>query len=617
MKIRETSLEGAFGLQHSIIWDGLDHLGMGLFQLNEQGYVTRFNAVAADILAIDRYSSWNDLHVSKIDRVLATGLADQFEDIVNGSSTFVRKNLSCTNSAGRFMVLNLVCVPIKISVGSSLSPAGPSFGVEEKYPPAHFGEDEASVEVALGIIEDCTIACQESVAQDSAFQQLHIFSEVAAALSSSFELRRILKIILTGVTASQGLGFNRAFLFLYDDSCNLLKGHMAVGPSSAEEAGHIWERLDSMRLSLNELLDAHDSDAGGRTDNLTNLIENLHVDLNSDSLISAACKTGTWMNLETAQEIDSITKVFVEKLGTTRIALVPMVSKGNLMGLLVADNYITQQPIYDEAVELLQVLANQAAVAMERAKLYDAERERARQLERMNIQLAESQDQIIKIEKMSVIGELTSAIAHELRNPLTIIGGFANLLLGSNLSEEQREYLNIISSEIKRTESVVDHVLDFSRASKSENRPLELSGLVEQNLKLLRSRWRQRKVDISLSLAHEKLMVHGNYDQLSHAVYQTLKLITEDVIPPGSAEVRTEREGGRARLLIKLSCPETDRGKAVMALRRIFSDNKASQRLTVLVAVETIKYHGGEYGLAEGNDNQPYLYIELPLIQEG
>jgi hypothetical protein len=111
-------------------------------------------------------------------------------------------------------------------------------------------------------------------------------------------------------------------------------------------------------------------------------------------------------------------------------------------------------------------------------------------------------------------------------------------------------------------------------------------------------------------------MVHGNPDQLSHAVYHMLKLVAEDIIPPGTAEVRTERKDECACLLIKFFCPDDGKEKTIKALKQIFADNKASQRLTVLVAVETIKYHGGEFGLAVGNDSQPYLYIELPLIEE-
>ncbi len=577
----------------SRLWEGLERLGVGLFRVNRAGYITRPNAIARDIFALDEGAEWEEYHISNVDRMLATGIAARLEDLFRSGAMFTRKNLSCTNKNGRFMVLDLTCLPLS--------------STEEN-------DEEAEL---LGIVIDGTATQSTTDDMERVRHQLRILSEVAAALSSSSELGQILKIILTGATASQGLGFNRAFLFLYDESSNTLRGHLAVGPASAEEAGQIWASLDSMRLSLSELLDAHQNNASPDSETLTQLIKDLTIALSANSLVREVCQSGSWVNLEQVQEIDETTAIITRRLNTSQVALVPMVSKGKLMGLVAADNYITRRPISDEAVQLLQTLANQAAVAMERAKLYDVERERAQQLEQMNIQLAESQDQLIKIEKMSVIGELTSAVAHELRNPLTIIGGFANLLLKSNLDEEQREYLTIISSEIKRTESVVDHVLDFSRASKQENQTIELSELVKQSVELLQGRMLKRDVTMTLSLTHDPLPVYGNYDQLSHALYQTLKLVVEEVIPPGTAQVRTERKGEKALVLVNIVCPEETRPRTMKALQQIFTENKASQRLTVLVAMETIKYHGGDYGLACGSDGQPFLYLELPCQKEG
>ncbi|MCK4302050.1 MAG: hypothetical protein KAW91_04720, partial [candidate division Zixibacteria bacterium] len=122
--------------------------------------------------------------------------------------------------------------------------------------------------------------------------------------------------------------------------------------------------------------------------------------------------------------------------------------------------------------------------------------------------------------------------------------------------------------------------------------------------------------DMVLSLASEKLSVFGNGDQLSHAVYQFLKLVAEDLIPPGSAEVRTESRNGRAVLWIKINCPEETRDRITGLLQRILKDNRTSQRLTILVAGETIRYHGGDFGLAIGDDSIPSFFVELPLAKE-
>ncbi len=573
------------------VWAIADRLRWGMFRINQEGYIVQYNSVAGDIMAFDAGVPWKDRHVSSVDRILDTGLAERYPAILQGAPPFLRQNHSCTNSRGRFMVLDLTAVPVN----------GSGAGDRE----------------IMGFVRDRSAHSEHPDYGQGERQQLGIISEVAAALSSSIDLAQVLKIILTGATASQGLGFNRAFLFLYDVAGNKLRGHLAVGPRSAEEAGHIWNRLDSMRLSLSELLDTDQDEDVARTDSLTDLITDLEIDLEADSLISRACRDGVWINLEKAGNLDAVTMTVAQRLGTHYLALVPMISKGHLMGLLAADNSFTRQQISDDAVHLLQVLANQAAVAMERARLYDAEKERAEQLELMNAQLAASQDQIIKIEKMSVIGELTSAIAHELRNPLTIIGGFTNLLLKSELNDEQREYLGIIAGEVKRTESVVDHVLDFSRASREESRQLELSALVQHCLDLLAGRLRQHQVKISLSLARDKLMIYGNHDQLVHAIYHLLKLIGDDVIPPGTAEVRTELRDGRASVSIKIVCPDNEREKAIKALKRMFTGKRSSQHLTILVAMEIIKYHGGDYDLAIGSDGLPLLSIELPLSMEG
>jgi len=569
--------------------EGLDRLGIGFLAFDHGGRFTQTNQTAVDMVTLDETGSGERPHLNQLASVFGTSLSDAFEEIRRGQAQAARMGIPCSNRHGRHMLLDLCCLPIG-------------------------GENDASGVMCL--LHDARQGHQLSDDTRLLRQELQILTDVAAALSSSSELVQILKVILTGATAAQGLGFNRAFLFLYQATTNELVGHMALGPGSPEEAGSIWKDLDAMRLSLEELLDSNQSDTDEPNDAVSRLITDFRVELNDRSAIGRACHDGKWLNLVVVADTDELTAAFARRLDTTKLALVPMVSKDHLMGLLAADNRITGRPISDEAVQLLQVLANQAAVAMERARLYDNQRERSRELERTNQLLAESQDQIIKFEKMTVIGELTSAVAHELRNPLTVVGGFANLMLKSDLPEENREYLNIISSEIRRAETVLDQVLDFSRASKGENRPVDLSQLVKRSLELLRGRLAPRELPMYLSLAGEKLTVFGNSDQLAHSVYQFLKLVAEELTPPGQAEVRTELTDNRAMILIKIRCPDDGSHSAGRTLQRIFLQNRTSQRLTVLVAGETIRYHGGNFGIACGDDSAPSLYIELPIIKE-
>ncbi|HKK21602.1 MAG TPA: GAF domain-containing sensor histidine kinase [candidate division Zixibacteria bacterium] len=575
---------------NQVLWESLNSAGIGLALVDGNASLTVSNESAATWLGIPGGIHTSATPISAIEPLKSGGLIDKLRAMISndpGEDTppcrFHTRSVDgtplCATArltskaphAGRQLLIMLMREPVR----------------EISEPPALSGPEE-----------------------------LQILSSVASALSSSNDLDYILKTILTGATASQGLGFNRAFLFLYDNPTNSLSGYLAVGPSSPEEAGRIWGNLEANRVSLSELLSGQPDDTQVQSGSTQGMVASINIDLNPDSLIAKACTQKTWLNLEALDTVDSVTKEFSSRIGTQKLALVPLVSKGNLMGLLAADNLITGRPICDDAVQLLQVFADQAAVAMERAGLYEEQKERTREVEKINTLLAESQEHIIKIEKMSVIGELTASIAHELRNPLTIIGGFANLMLKSTTIDEQKEYLNIIAGETRRAESVLNHVLDFSKASRNESTRIDFSRLVEKNLALLIGRLRCPAELMRLLAAQSEIWVYGNYDQISHAVYQFLRLVAEEIIPPGKAEITTEVIQERAVMTVRLIVDNEHRDGTIKALRQIFTDNKTSQRLTVLVAGEAVRFHGGNFGLSIGNDRLPSLFVELPLAKE-
>jgi len=559
----------------------LSRFEIGHFIVDRSGTIVHANEAATRLLGLDEVAPGVEPNLEYLDSYLGAGMQEHFGEVMNGDRPFCLSEVRCSNGNGQVWELDFCCQAV----------------------------DHDSDRQVLGLVRQ-TRKPENQATYAELQEELQILAEVATALSSTHDLDRILRVILTGATASQGLGFNRAFLFLFDDKENLLQGHLAVGPVSAEDAGRIWHNMDAVRLSLSDLLTSsidNSSIAGGITD----LVRGYAIDLNQDSDVSDACRLGQWFILESHDPIDDVTLSLTQRLGTRELALVPMVSKGSLRGLLVADNLYTGRTISDEDVRLLQVLANQAAVAMERAELHESQLQRAYELEALNQRLAETQDQIIKFEKMSVIGELTSAVAHELRNPLTIVGGFANLLLKSDVADHHREYLNIIAGEIRRAETVLSQVLDFSKASRAKNEIIDFSALVERSYRTLAGRCRGAYDEIDVEL-EPGIEVFGNSDQLAHAVYQLLKMVAEELIPPGSATVRTGIDEDQACMYIDLRAPEASRDKTRKLLMQIFSQKGASQRLTVMVAGETIRYHGGTYGLQAEGGPLPSLYVKIP-----
>jgi signal transduction histidine kinase len=294
----------------------------------------------------------------------------------------------------------------------------------------------------------------------------------------------------------------------------------------------------------------------------------------------------------------------------------PVYGRDKLLGLIAADNQIIRKPIADFDVRLLQTFANHSAVAIERSRLYDGLREYTARLEEKNRLLAESQEQLVRIEKMSIIGELTSSIAHELRNPLTVIGGFANLILSSDKVRDYHEYLNVIVSEAKRAETVLHQVLDFSRAGETAVVDIEIGSLLMKTYELFVSQLKPAQNPPRTGFTHDKAFTRGNPTQLQHAFYQFMKITADEIVDEFRPIFKTEVDSDVYRFFIEFDIVPERREKILEILREIFGTAAGKQGLSLIVAGETIKYHRGHFGVAGGKMHPPRIYIELPLKEE-
>ncbi len=102
-------------------------------------------------------------------------------------------------------------------------------------------------------------------------------------------------------------------------------------------------------------------------------------------------------------------------------ATMPLWGKGKVIGVILVDNLYNQNPIADEDIQFLSMFTNQAGLAIENVLLY-------RNLEEIHQELKETQNLLVHREKMAALGELSANIAHEIKNPLVSIGGFARRL---------------------------------------------------------------------------------------------------------------------------------------------------------------------------------------------
>ncbi|MBI4878044.1 MAG: PAS domain S-box protein [Planctomycetes bacterium] len=313
---------------------------------------------------------------------------------------------------------------------------------------------------------------------DHQIRAMSVTHEIGDVLHSTRSVDEILQVILLGVTAGQGLGFNRAFLLLVeqteDGGPERLRGKMAIGPSNAEEAGRIWASLSKQRVNLVELYQRYREESARQDVLVNSIVAQIDVPLSrEDHVLVRALRSREALNVLQGRIIGDDLEVdrgLRELLQCDSFAVVPLNTRDSALGVLVVDNRITGIGISDADLQMLKVFANHAGIALENSQLRQHLERRLEELAQLNLAMKENQAKLIKSERLSIIGEMAARVVHEVRNPLVAIGGFARLVRrGLNAEDPRSDYLRIISDEVSRLERIVQGLLDFSRPKSALN----------------------------------------------------------------------------------------------------------------------------------------------------
>ncbi|MDD5504214.1 MAG: diguanylate cyclase [Candidatus Omnitrophica bacterium] len=203
--------------------------------------------------------------------------------------------------------------------------------------------------------------------------ELWLLHEVTNAMRTTLNLPEILYIILSAVTSREGLGFNRAMLFLANKSRSALEGAMAIGPTNREEAYIIWNKIKEEKLSLDKIVDMfHRIDSHVVRSPLNNIIKKTRVSLNGTNSVLASCMLGS-VNVEavTKSARAKIHDPILDELKINLFVCVPLKGKHETLGVLIVDNMITRKPVVKDDIRILSMFANQAGLAIENAHLYE------------------------------------------------------------------------------------------------------------------------------------------------------------------------------------------------------------------------------------------------------
>jgi signal transduction histidine kinase len=312
---------------------------------------------------------------------------------------------------------------------------------------------------------------------------------------------------------------------------------------------------------------------------------------------------------------DARVRAAVAQLERQRLAVVvPLLADGEVAGALVVGEKLSGEIFDSDEIKLLEMLAAQTLIALRNAGLYEDLRARMEELRR-------TQQSLVQSAKLAAIGELAASVAHEINNPLTVIVGNSQLLLGQLPAEspEHRKAASI-ETEAHRAGKIVRDLLDFSRRREPTRVPLSLHEVLERSLDLIRPKLKTAGVEVERVFNVGLPPIRGDRDQLTQVFVNMVTNAVDAMDGGGSLIVETGlQQGEDGRAMAGVSFSDTGHGIAPEQIERIFEPfytTKAEGRGTGLglsVSLGIVRSHGGTIDIESKPGLGTTVRIRLPL----
>jgi signal transduction histidine kinase len=294
--------------------------------------------------------------------------------------------------------------------------------------------------------------------------------------------------------------------------------------------------------------------------------------------------------------------------GLVSLLSVPLVFAGQAIGTL---NVYTEQPynFSDEEVRILSALAELSAIAIEKARLYE--------------RIVDVEEQLRHNEKLSALGLLAAEVAHEIRNPLTVMKMlYHSLDLKFPAKDPRARDVKIIDEKIEHLNKIVERILDFARTSEPQLAPVDLNQLIDELGLLVRHKLKNQNVELIRKLEPGLPPVMGDATQLEQA-FLNLILNATEAMPDGGkltvtshAERPGQRKGEPPHIVVEVQ--DTGEGMSEAQRKRAFKSVLSSTKpkgsgLGLAIVGRIVEAHGGTIRIKTLHGRGTTVSIVLPV----
>jgi signal transduction histidine kinase len=305
-------------------------------------------------------------------------------------------------------------------------------------------------------------------------------------------------------------------------------------------------------------------------------------------LVGAVAAQRTPLVVDDVRHDDRVVRrAAIEREGIVSFLGLPLLREEKLLGVLCVLTRVRHH-FSDDEVSLLASLAQQAAIALENARLYQ-------DLRQSHEELVSAQAELVRTTRLAAIGEIAAAVAHEARNPLGALSNCVQLLRGNpHITGEDAELLTIMQGESKRLNDIVSDFLAFGRPRAPRFAPVDLHELIDATWTLL-----QRDDRCPASIGFERRFdgtltsVMADRDQLRQVFWNLLLNAVQAMRLGGTLTVETRRTGSSVEVVVGDTGPGIPAGILPRIFEPFVTSKSGGTGLGLAIVRRIIEDHGG------------------------
>jgi signal transduction histidine kinase len=298
---------------------------------------------------------------------------------------------------------------------------------------------------------------------------------------------------------------------------------------------------------------------------------------------------------------------------TRSMICVPLILRDKPIGALQVLNKRSKEAFTQADLKLLTAMGQQIAVALENATLYQR---LERQLELTARELTSTQQRLIRSERLLAMGHLVQGVAHEIRNPITTIGGFAHRIK-RELKDDRKlqKYIDIILDESSRLEKLVTQVREFAQVQSADLDSDDIRKVVDEVMGRFQPLAERQGVRVIIDVDRDTPLIQMDSPQMVTALSNIVENALESMPKGGTMALKVTQAKGHVLINVR----DTGCGIPKEQLESIYDPFVTSKTrgagLGLTMVHQIITNHHGEIKIRAQQGKGTLVTIRLPVME--